>query len=72
MLFFQSNRMCSYPTTSQRVVTDMDLLNWFPSDCLSQNLNTVIHKVILTPEPEVSPITYSSDSKFLIVSVTST
>lgn len=54
--------MCSYPSSSQRIISDMDLQNWFPSDCLSQNLHTVINKVILTPEPEVSPITYSSDS----------
>lgn len=58
----QANRMCSYPSSSQRTINDMELQNWFPSDCLSQNLYTVINKVILKPEPEVSPITYSSDS----------
>ncbi|GLV32959.1 Ubr3 ubiquitin ligase [Carabus blaptoides fortunei] len=55
-------RMCSYPSSSQRVINDMDLQGWFQTDCLSDNLRTVVNKVILTPEPEVSPITYSSDS----------
>lgn len=58
----ETYRMCSYPSCSQRVINDMDLQNWFQSDSLSDNLRTVVNKVILTPEPEVSPITYSSDS----------
>lgn len=57
----EQNRMCSYPSTSQRVVSDGDLHNWYASDCLAQNLHTIINKVVLTPEPEVSPITYSSE-----------
>lgn len=60
----QTYRMCSYPSCSQRVINDMDLQNWFQSDSLSDNLRTVVNKVILTPEPEVSPITYSSDSEY--------
>lgn len=58
--------MCTSGPQPQRLLNDMDLSNWFTSDCLSDNLRTVIGRVILTPEPEVSPITYSSDSKCLL------
>ncbi|KAF5282499.1 hypothetical protein FQR65_LT14269 [Abscondita terminalis] len=57
----ESSKMCPTNTT-QRVLNDMDLSSWFISDSLTENLRTVINKVVLTPEPEVSPITYSSDS----------
>lgn len=58
--------MCATTNSqSQRLLNDMDLSTWFTSDSLTENLRTVIGKVVLTPEPEVSPITYSSDSKLL-------
>lgn len=56
--------MCTSGPQVQRQLNDMDLANWFATDSLSDNLRTVISRVVLTPEPEVSPITYSSDSKF--------
>lgn len=57
------DRSCAaYPSTSQRLVTDRELHTWYASDSLVHNLQAVINKVLLKPEPEVSPITYSSDS----------
>lgn len=43
-------------------LNDMSFDNWYNSDCIFENLTTPISKIILTPEPEVSPMTYSSDS----------
>lgn len=57
--------MCATSNQSQRVLNDMDLSSWFTSDSLVENLRSVIGKVILTPEPDISPITYSSDSKLI-------
>lgn len=55
--------MCTSGTQPQRQLNDMHLENWFISDCLFENLTTVINRVVLAPEPpEVAPITYSSDS----------
>lgn len=59
--------MCTSGSQAQSQLNDMDLANWFTSDSLSDNLRTVINKVVLTPEPEVSPTTYSSDSKCFFV-----
>lgn len=42
----------------------MDVSNWFTADSLFDNLKSVVDRVILNPEPDFSPITYSSDSKF--------
>lgn len=50
----------------QRQLNDMDLVNWFTTDSLYDNLRTVISRVVLTPEPEVSPVNYSSDSKCIV------
>lgn len=52
--------------SSQRYLYDMDLTNWFTTDSLSDNLRTVIGRVVLTPEPEVSPISYDLESEFFI------
>lgn len=57
--------MCTSSAPPPRLLNDMDLSNWFHTDCLSDNLRTVIGKVVLTPAPEVSPITYNADSAFL-------
>lgn len=57
--------MCTSGPQVQRQLNDMDLANWFATDSLSDNLRTVISRVVLTPEPEVSPITYSSDSRLI-------
>lgn len=54
--------MCTSGPQPQRQLNDMDLGNWFGSDSLSENLRTVVGRVILTPEPEVTPLNYSSDS----------
>ncbi|XP_044253038.1 E3 ubiquitin-protein ligase Ubr3 [Tribolium madens] len=43
-------------------LNDMNFDNWYSSDCIFENLATPISKIVLTPEPEVSPMTYSSDS----------
>lgn len=59
----ESSGMCTSGTPPPRQLNDMDLANWYANDCLSENLRTVIGRVVLTPEPEVSPITYSSDSE---------
>lgn len=56
--------MCTSSAPPPRLLNDMDLSNWFHTDCLSDNLRTVIGKVVLTPAPEVSPITYNADSEF--------
>ncbi|XP_025832184.1 E3 ubiquitin-protein ligase Ubr3 isoform X1 [Agrilus planipennis] len=59
----ESFKMCqSAPGQSQRQMHDMDLSNWFKTDCLTENLQTVINRVILKPDPVVSPIAYSSES----------
>ncbi|XP_022907951.1 E3 ubiquitin-protein ligase Ubr3 [Onthophagus taurus] len=57
-----SSKMCTSGLQPQRQMNDMDVANWFVSDSLSENLRTVIERVILTPEPEVTPLNYSSDS----------
>ncbi|KAI4457238.1 ubiquitin ligase e3 alpha-related [Holotrichia oblita] len=57
-----SSKMCTSGPQPQRQMNDMDLTNWFATDSLSENLRTVIGRVILTPEPEVTPLNYSSDS----------
>ncbi|XP_044728240.1 E3 ubiquitin-protein ligase Ubr3 [Chrysoperla carnea] len=58
-----TDRACNvYPTsTSSRSIQDLDLINWFETDNLIDNLRTVISKITLAPEPEVLPTTYSSD-----------
>ncbi|XP_017785571.1 PREDICTED: E3 ubiquitin-protein ligase UBR3 isoform X2 [Nicrophorus vespilloides] len=61
----EASSMCTSGSQPHRPLNDMDLTNWFATDSLSENLRTVIGRVILTPEPEVSPITYSSDSSDL-------
>jgi E3 ubiquitin-protein ligase UBR3 len=43
-------------------VNDMNFDKWYLSDCLFENLTTSIHKIVLTPPPEVTPMTYNSDS----------
>lgn len=56
--------MCtSGGNSSPKQRNDMDLANWYSNDCLAENLRTVIGRVALIPKPEVSPITYSSDSE---------
>ncbi|KAJ8931392.1 hypothetical protein NQ314_015698, partial [Rhamnusium bicolor] len=55
-------KMCSTGQQTQSQLSDMDLSNWFTADSLFDNLRTVVGRVILTPEPDFSPITYSSDS----------
>lgn len=61
--------MCTSGPQAPRQLNDMDLINWFTTDSLSDNLRTVISRVVLTPEPEVSPIAYSSDSKCSIFNI---
>lgn len=58
--------MCTSGPQPQRQLNDMDLANWFATDSLSENLRTVVGRVILTPEPEVTPLNYSSDSNYFI------
>ncbi|KAG5894127.1 hypothetical protein JTB14_004065 [Gonioctena quinquepunctata] len=63
----KDTKMCSTAPTSQSQLNDMDLANWYTADSLFDNLRTTINRVILTPEtpdPDFSPITYSSDSEF--------
>lgn len=55
--------MCTSGIPPPRQLNDMDLANWYSNDCLAENLRTVIGRLVLTPEPEVSPIAYSSDSE---------
>lgn len=55
--------MCSTAPQTQNQLNDMDLANWFTGDSLFDNLRTAVGRVILTSEPDFSPITYSSDSK---------
>lgn len=57
--------MCTSGPHAPKQLKDMDLINWFTTDSLSDNLRTSINRVVLTPEPEVSPIAYSSDSKYI-------
>lgn len=59
----ENSGMCTSGTPSPRQLNDMDLANWYSNDCLSENLRTIVGRVVLVPEPEVSPITYSSDSE---------
>ncbi|KAJ8946859.1 hypothetical protein NQ318_006769 [Aromia moschata] len=58
----EDTKMCSTVPQTQGQLNDMDLSNWFMADSLFVNLRTVVGRVILTPEPDFSPITYSSDS----------
>ncbi|XP_014216341.1 E3 ubiquitin-protein ligase Ubr3 [Copidosoma floridanum] len=52
--------LCQYNSGgSQRVFKDMDLTGWFNSNNLSENLRTVIPRVVLVREPDHS----SSDSE---------
>ncbi|XP_070516369.1 E3 ubiquitin-protein ligase Ubr3 isoform X1 [Cardiocondyla obscurior] len=52
--------LCQYTGGTSRVIKDMDLAGWYESDSLSENLRTVIPRVILVQESEPS----SSDSEF--------
>lgn len=54
------------PQAHRHTLNDMDLVNWFTTDSLSDNLRTVISKIVLKPEPKVSPVSYSSDSKLFV------
>lgn len=57
--------MCSTGASAQQnQLNDMDVSNWFPTNSLFDNLKTVLNRVVLNPEPDFSPITYSSDSKY--------
>ncbi|KAL3273063.1 hypothetical protein HHI36_014518 [Cryptolaemus montrouzieri] len=57
-------KICPSPSPiPSRQLKDMELSNWFRTDNIFENLTANIHKVVLTPEPEVSPMTYSSDSE---------
>ncbi|CAH1116050.1 unnamed protein product [Phaedon cochleariae] len=58
----KDTKMCSTSPPSQGPLNDMDMASWYPVDSLFDNLKTVIGRVVLTPEPDFSPITYSSDS----------
>lgn len=55
--------VCTSGRHPQAYQKDMELGDWFISDCLSENLRTVIGRVILKPEPEVTPLEFSSDSE---------
>lgn len=55
-------KMCTSGPQPQRQLNDMDWSNWFTTDSIFDNMRTVIGRVVLTPEPEVTPITYNSDS----------
>ncbi|XP_026827990.1 E3 ubiquitin-protein ligase Ubr3 isoform X2 [Ooceraea biroi] len=52
--------MSQYTGGASRVIKDMDLAGWFESDNLSENMRTVIPRVILVQESEPN----SSDSEF--------
>lgn len=54
------NPLCQYTGGSSRMIKDMDLGGWYESDSLSENLRTVIPRVILVQESEPN----SSDSEF--------
>ncbi|KAK9883218.1 hypothetical protein WA026_001407 [Henosepilachna vigintioctopunctata] len=57
-------KVCPSPSPMpSRQLRDMELTDWFKSDNIFENLAATIHKVVLTPEPEVSPMNYSSDSE---------
>ncbi|CAH0564545.1 unnamed protein product [Brassicogethes aeneus] len=58
----KDTKVCPSGQPPHRTLHDMDLTNWYASDCLFDNLRSVVGRVFLSPEPEVSPITYSSDS----------
>ncbi|XP_023311445.1 E3 ubiquitin-protein ligase Ubr3 isoform X2 [Anoplophora glabripennis] len=58
----KNTKMCSAAPQTHNQLNDMDLTNWFTADSLFDNLRTVVGRVILTPESDFSPITYSSDS----------
>ncbi|XP_074027443.1 ubr3 ubiquitin ligase isoform X2 [Leptinotarsa decemlineata] len=63
----KDTKMCSTAPSSQSQINDMDIANWYTADSLFDNLKTTINRVILTPEtpdPDFSPITYSSDSDY--------
>lgn len=52
-----SNPLCQYTSgESSRVIKDMDLSSWFTSDDLSENLRTVVPRVVLMQETEHSSI----------------
>ncbi|XP_076675053.1 ubr3 ubiquitin ligase isoform X2 [Andrena cerasifolii] len=56
-----ANPLCQYNVDgSFRVIKDMDLSSWYKSDNLSENLRTVIPRVILVEESEPN----TSDSEF--------
>lgn len=65
--FFQDTKMCSTGSQTHSHYNDMDVSNWFTTDSLFENLKTVVDRVILNPEPDFSPITYSSDSKCFFI-----
>lgn len=54
------NPLCQYTGGSSRVIKDMDLAGWYESDSLSENLRTVIPRVNLVQETELT----SSDSEY--------
>lgn len=62
---FKASKICASTIHSQKQLNDMDLVNWFATDCLSANLRTVIYDVVLTPTPEMSPLTYISKGKYI-------
>lgn len=58
--------LCQYTGGPSRVIKDMDLAGWYESDNLSENLRTVIPRVILVQESEPSS-EYSSDSEYNVL-----
>ncbi|XP_072747592.1 E3 ubiquitin-protein ligase Ubr3 isoform X3 [Anoplolepis gracilipes] len=54
------NPLCQYTGCNPRVIKDMDLGGWYETDSLSENLRTVIPRVILVQKSEPN----SSDSEF--------
>ncbi|KAJ8969229.1 hypothetical protein NQ317_002184, partial [Molorchus minor] len=58
----KDTKMCSTTQQAQGPLNDMDLTNWFVADSFFDNIKTVVGRIVLTPESDFSPITYSSDS----------
>ncbi|XP_057658362.1 E3 ubiquitin-protein ligase Ubr3 isoform X2 [Diorhabda carinulata] len=57
----EDSKMCS-TSPSMTQPNDSDLSSWYAADSVFDNLKTNVGQIVIHPEPDFSPITYSSDS----------
>ncbi|CAG9863571.1 unnamed protein product [Phyllotreta striolata] len=59
----QDSKMCWTTPPSLHQFHDLHFSNWYAGDSVFDNLRTVIGQVVIEPVPDISRVTYSSDSE---------